>query len=79
MKSVLSSKGQLTIPIEIRKLFGLDTGVVVEFLTRKGDLILRKSIDDTKLQKWRGRGKIPGNISVDKYLDRVRGGNENSD
>ena len=68
----MSSKGQLTIPVEIRRLFGLDSGVQVEFVTKKQELILRKSVDNSKLANWRGQGKIPGNTSVDTYIKGVR-------
>lgn len=72
MKSVISSKGQLTLPIEIRRLLGLDAGIAVEFFTKGNEVILRKSTDDSKVKKWRGKGKIPGGTSVDNYLKKLR-------
>jgi antitoxin PrlF len=33
VRARISSKGQLTIPIEIRKRYGLDTGDEVEFIS----------------------------------------------
>jgi len=42
MKSVISSKGQITVPVEIRSLLGLRPGTVVTFEVTKNGAILRK-------------------------------------
>lgn len=50
VRARLSSKGQLTIPIEIRKRYGLDTGDEVEFIAEeKGTYLVpikRKNLMD---------------------------------
>ena len=42
MKSSLSSKGQVTIPAEIREKLGLRPGTVVSFELREGGAFLHK-------------------------------------
>lgn len=50
VRARLSSKGQLTIPVEIRKRYGLDTGDEVEFIAEeKGTYLVpikRKKLTD---------------------------------
>jgi AbrB family looped-hinge helix DNA binding protein len=42
MKSVISSKGQITVPVEIRSRLGLYPGTVVTFEMTKNGALLRK-------------------------------------
>jgi AbrB family looped-hinge helix DNA binding protein len=55
----VTSKGQVTIPIEIRKRFGIDSGVRVEFLENaNGECVLRPKtgsiMDLYGVGKWDG-------------------------
>ena len=74
MKAKLSSKGQVTIPKSCRDQLGLQTGSVLDFEAVDGTLIVRKiQTGEDVFHKWRGRGKLPGDLSVDDYLTTVRG------
>lgn len=42
MKSTVSSKGQITVPVEVRDRLGLETGTVVVFDVRDDGVLLRK-------------------------------------
>jgi len=42
LKSTLSSKGQVTVPIEVRERLGLSAGSTVLFEVREGGVLLRK-------------------------------------
>ena len=42
MKSTISSKGQITVPVEIRNKLGLKAGAVVTFEVTKNGALLRK-------------------------------------
>ena len=42
MKSTISSKGQITVPVAVRARLGLTPGTVVEFELANGKVILRK-------------------------------------
>jgi AbrB family looped-hinge helix DNA binding protein len=66
VKSRISSKGQITVPREIREQLGLNPGTVVEFELREGRAVLRKG----------SRGQHPvdavyGSIELDRPVDRL--------
>jgi antitoxin PrlF len=72
MKSVISSKGQVTVPREIREKLGLRPGTIVTFELRDGACLLKKG----------GAGPHPvdalyGTLAldrpVDELLDEMRG------
>ena len=72
MKSTVSSKGQVTVPIEVREKLGLAAGTVVTFEVREGVALLRKG--------HRGRhpvetvyGSLRLEGSVDRTIDAMRG------
>ena len=73
MKTVVSEKGQITIPKPLRDRLGLAPGVVIEFEARGGELCGHKRMPADPVLKWQGKGRLPGGLSVDKYLARVRG------
>jgi antitoxin PrlF len=72
MKSVVSEKGQVTIPKAIRDRLGLRAGTELEFAAEGGRLIARKAESVDVFAKWRGRGRLPGGVSVDRFLARAR-------
>jgi AbrB family looped-hinge helix DNA binding protein len=63
----------LTIPKPIRDRLGLRPGTVVEFRAENGRLIGTKAVAEDVFRKWRGRGRLPGSLTVDAYLRRARG------
>lgn len=58
MKSTISSKGQVTVPAEVRERLGLRAGTVVSFELRDDGVLLRKG----------GHGPHP----VDRVFGRLR-------
>lgn len=46
LKSTISSKGQITVPLEIRQRLGLKQGDRVEFVIEEGKTILRPNRDE---------------------------------
>ena len=72
MKATLSQRGQVTIPKSCRDTLGLKSGVVLDFEAVDGVLVARKVQPEDVFRKWRGRGRIPGEASVDEYLARLR-------
>jgi AbrB family looped-hinge helix DNA binding protein len=72
MKSVVSEKGQVTIPKACRDRLGLKPGTVLEFETRDGKLIGVKRPFQDPIARWRGKGKLPCTTSVDQYLEMIR-------
>lgn len=72
MKSILSEKGQVTIPKPIRDKLGLAPGTVLDFQEDHGRLIGVKKLGEDVFKKWRGKGRLPRNLSVDAYLKVTR-------
>jgi antitoxin PrlF len=72
MKSVVSEKGQVTIPKAVRDRLGLKPGTVVSFEAVGGRLVGKKTVGEDVYSKWRGRGRLPAAESVDAYLSLIR-------
>jgi len=73
MKSVVSEKGQVTIPKQVRDKLGLRPGTMLEFEAVEGRLIgVKREVEDL-FRKWLGKGRIPDGQDVDSYLREVRG------
>ena len=72
MKSVISSKGQITVPREIRSKLGLKAGTVVTFEITKNGALLRKGgagahpVDQVF-------GILKSKRKTDALLDELRG------
>ncbi len=73
MRSIVSEKGQVTIPKPIREKLGLRPGTVLDFEAVGGRLIGKKKEPEDRMGRWLGRVPLPGGLAVDDYLDRVRG------
>ena len=72
MNAIISEKGQVTIPKELREKLGLRAGSVLRFSDENGILQARKFQQEDPVRKWRGCGKIPGGLTVDDYLKQTR-------
>jgi AbrB family looped-hinge helix DNA binding protein len=73
MKAKVSEKGQITIPKKVREQLGIRAGTVLEVSAAAGRLVAVKQELQDPFHKWRGKGRLPGGLSVDEYLQRVRG------
>ena len=72
MKSVISSKGQVTVPVAVRAELGLEPGTPVEFLVRDGEAVMRKgSFGTHPVDAVFGRLRL--RRPVDAILDDMRG------
>ena len=72
MKSTVSSKGKITLPVEIRDQLGLGPGEVVSLELREGGVFLRKgSSGDHPVDRVFGRLRLEK--PVDTLLDEMRG------
>lgn len=56
MKSTITSKGQITVPIEVRRRLGLREGDQVEFVFEESQTVIRPVIreDGDPFAKWVG-------------------------
>ena len=72
MKSVISSKGQITVPVEIREKLGLLPGTEVTFeITNSGALIRKGRKGDHPVDRI--AGILRSARSVDELMDEMRG------
>jgi len=72
-KAKVTSKGQITIPKEVRERLGLRPGDEVEFLVEKGQVYLKKRLSRSPFDRYVGylaqkRGQDP-----DELVRELRG------
>jgi AbrB family looped-hinge helix DNA binding protein len=75
--STVSSKGQVTIPIEIRRSLGLRDGDKVRFVAEKGTVSIRPVVDEQPdpLGQYLGAlGNFAGGLKeITAWVDDIRG------
>ncbi|MES1206083.1 MAG: AbrB/MazE/SpoVT family DNA-binding domain-containing protein [Pseudomonadota bacterium] len=72
MTSTISSKGQITVPVEVRRLLGLHVGTVVSFEIRSDGVLLRKgAADENPVDRL--YGTLALDAPVDTLIDAMRG------
>lgn len=74
MTTVVSEKGQVTIPKRVRDQLGIRAGTLLAFAAVNGKLVAEKNQTGDVFAKWRARGRLPGRLSVDAYLRKSRDG-----
>lgn len=74
MKALVTTKGQVTIPKELREKFGIEPGSQIDFIAGTDGIRLRKVIDRTKRLAVLGclKKELAGR-SVNELLDDLRG------
>jgi antitoxin PrlF len=73
--STISSKGQITVPQEIRKRLGLETGDRVEFVVEEGRTVIRPARSEgNPFAKYIGiAGPFPGGEEgIRAWIDDMR-------
>ena len=71
MLSTVTSKGQVTIPSEIRKNLGIQAGERLEFKESQGTITITRNQDTSPLSAL--KGLITENVDTDKFLAESRG------
>jgi antitoxin PrlF len=66
----VTSKGQITIPKEVRDRLGLEEGTEVELVVEGTSARLRKVAPPDALERWFGALSLPG--GVDDFVRRLR-------
>jgi len=74
MTSLVTTKGQVTIPKELRERFGIEPGSLVDFVAGTDGIRIRKVIDRTRRSDVLGclKKELAGR-SVGELLDDLRG------
>ena len=72
MKSVISSKGQITVPVAIRNRLGLKAGSTVTFeLTKTGALLRKASVGAHRVEQV--YGMLKSKRRTDDLMEELRG------
>ena len=73
----VTSKGQVTIPIEVRKALGVKAGDKLRFVAEDGGFRVVREVEENVFEKWRGIGNFPGmgngREAIVKYFREMRG------
>ena len=69
----ITSKGQITIPQDIRNKFGFLPGMEVDVIAEGNKALIVKSRRENRFIKWLGRGKRRSKIEADQMVDKIRG------
>ncbi len=73
MKSTITSKGQITIPIKIRRKLSLKPGQVLEFDENAAYLKATKVFDPREMYKIIGCCRRASRRTAKQWLDETRG------
>lgn len=70
----VTEKGQVTIPKEIREELGIRPGDQVTFEQTEAGYVVRKEVEDSRFERWRG---VAGNdVTVSERMAELRGSDE---
>jgi|SRR5579863_5780865 len=73
----ITSKGQITIPVEVRRSLRVKAGDKLRFEQRNGSFQIVAEPSANPFEKWRGIGGFPGmgkgREAVASYFRRMRG------
>jgi AbrB family looped-hinge helix DNA binding protein len=72
-KTRITTKGQITIPKQVRERLGLQTGDEVEFIEEDGVYRLKKCIAPHPLKKYRGYLEDLAGCDPDAVIREMRG------
>jgi len=72
-KTRITTKGQVTIPKEVRERLGLRPGDELEFIEEGGVFRLRKRVDPEVFKKYRGYLKEWAGQDSDDLVREMRG------
>lgn len=67
----VTSKGQVTIPKEIREELGLRSGDEIAFEETEEGYVIRKTVDENRFEKWRGVAET--DETVEERMRTLRG------
>ena len=72
-KTKITTKGQVTVPKEVRERLGLRPGDELEFIEEDGVFRLRKRLPPAPLKKYRGYLKDLTERDPDELVREMRG------
>ncbi|MGA3263002.1 MAG: AbrB/MazE/SpoVT family DNA-binding domain-containing protein [Terracidiphilus sp.] len=81
-RAKVTSKGQITVPVEIRKSLGIKPGDHLRFEQQESDVRLLRDTEDSVFEQFRGIGIPgigPGREGVLAYMREIRGYDEHDE
>ncbi len=76
---IVSSRGQLTLPVEIRKKYGINEGSVLIAEDRNGEIILKPATiieveyyTDEQIQEWSTNDSFQSNREVETVRSKLQ-------
>jgi AbrB family looped-hinge helix DNA binding protein len=69
----VTSKGQITIPKQVRDNLGLQPGEVIIFVEKNDIFYIKKLVQKSPFDKWVGRLKTLKGKKSDAITDELRG------
>jgi len=69
----ITSKGQITIPQEIRNKFGFLPGMEVKIIVEGNNALIVRSRRENRFMNWLGRGKRRSKKEIDQMVAEIRG------
>jgi AbrB family looped-hinge helix DNA binding protein len=55
-RAKITSKGQITVPVEIRRSLGVKSGDNIRFVQQESSIRVVRDTDENPFEKWRGIG-----------------------
>lgn len=72
--AVVTDKGQITLPEEVRRALGVEAGAEVDFVIQPEGVLLRRRIPEAVLDRWQGYLPEHGDsASTDEIMAELRG------
>ena len=69
----ITSKGQITIPQDIRNKFGFLPGMEVDVIVEGNKALIVKSRRENRIMNWLGCGKRRSKMEIDQMVEEIRG------
>jgi len=81
IRATVTSKGQITVPVEIRRSLGVKPGDKLRFEPQEGGFRIIRDSDENVFEKWRGIGtgfpiKGHGTEAIVAFFREMRGHDE---
>jgi AbrB family looped-hinge helix DNA binding protein len=76
-RAKITSKGQITVPVAIRRTLGVKPGDKIRFEQQEGGIRVVRDTGENPFEKWRGIGGFPGmgkgREAILEYFREMRG------
>jgi len=69
----VTSKGQITIPKQVRDKLGIEPGEGISLVEKNGIFYIKKAVQESPFDKWVGKLKILKGKKSDAITDELRG------